>query len=121
MYINEIPTLSLYIHVYIMVQLNIILTLYIYLSIHSGLTLNCPCISRWLSIRLQFLGALIVLFSALYSVILRDYVSTGVVGLIMTYSLEVWLVNCLSKGRSQDLLVAAIPTLDVIPITAKRF
>ena len=46
---------------------------------------------------LEALGALIVLFSAVYAVIERDSISGGLVGLSISYSLQVGqpLENCI--------------------------
>ena len=52
----------------------------------------CIIIYRWLQIRLQCIGAFIVLFVSLLAVIGRDTLSAGVVGLIITNALHVsWI------------------------------
>ena len=45
--------------------------------------------NRWLGFRLEFLGALIVLAAALFAVIGRDSLSGGLVGLSISYALQV--------------------------------
>ncbi|CAM1308462.1 ABCC2 (predicted) [Pycnogonum litorale] len=44
--------------------------------------------NRWLAICLQIIGALIVLFSSLFAVLLRDSMDSGQVGLVITYALN---------------------------------
>ena len=53
-------------------------------------------ICRWLAIRLEFIGNLIILFAALFAVIQRIYgeslhlpISAGLVGLSISYALQV--------------------------------
>ncbi|XP_061083753.1 ATP-binding cassette sub-family C member 2-like isoform X1 [Conger conger] len=45
--------------------------------------------NRWLSIRLEFLGNLVVFFSALFAVISRGHIYSGLVGLTISYALNV--------------------------------
>lgn len=44
---------------------------------------------RWLAIRLEFLGTLVVFFAALFAVISRNSLDSGLVGLSISYALNV--------------------------------
>lgn len=44
---------------------------------------------RWLAIRLEFIGNFLIFFSALFGVIGRDGVESGLIGLSITVALEV--------------------------------
>ena len=44
---------------------------------------------RWLAVRLEFIGNCLILFAGLFAVISRDKITSGLVGMSLTYSLEV--------------------------------
>lgn len=44
---------------------------------------------RWLGVRLETVGSLVILFAALFAVIERDTISPGFAGLSVSYTLEV--------------------------------
>lgn len=62
---------------------------------HSWVSLNGVALfhlcslDRWLAIRLEFVGNLVVFFAALFAVISRDSLDSGMVGLSISYSLNV--------------------------------
>ncbi|XP_034754338.1 canalicular multispecific organic anion transporter 1 [Etheostoma cragini] len=69
--------------------------------------------NRWLAIRLEFLGNLVVFFSALFAVISRDSLESGLVGLSISYSLNVtqtlnWLVRMTSELETNIVAVERV-------------
>ena len=58
--------------------------------------------SRWLSIRLEMLGNIIVLFAALFVVLGRDTIDPGIVGLSLNYASQITMtLNMLIRQTSQ--------------------
>uniref|UniRef100_A0A3P9K0B7 Uncharacterized protein n=1 Tax=Oryzias latipes TaxID=8090 RepID=A0A3P9K0B7_ORYLA len=47
------------------------------------------CVHRWLAVRLENLGNLVVFFSALFAVISKDSLDSGLVGLAISYALNI--------------------------------
>uniref|UniRef100_A0A8C7R279 ATP-binding cassette, sub-family C (CFTR/MRP), member 2 n=1 Tax=Oncorhynchus mykiss TaxID=8022 RepID=A0A8C7R279_ONCMY len=69
--------------------------------------------NRWLAIRLEFLGNLVVFFSALLAVIARDSLDSGLVGLSISYALNVtqtlnWLVRMTSELETNIVAVERV-------------
>lgn len=66
-------------------------------------SLRILCLSsvyfRWLAIRLEFVGNCIVSFAALFAVIARENLSPGIMGLSISYALQVNTVLTLFKGQ----------------------
>lgn len=60
-------------------------------TVHLSVCLIYSYISpyRWLAVRLECVGNCIVLFAALFAVISRHSLSAGLVGLSVSYSLQV--------------------------------
>ncbi|CAL1291845.1 unnamed protein product [Larinioides sclopetarius] len=57
--------------------------------------------SRWLSIRLEFLGYTIVFLSAIFAVFLRDTLSPGIAGLAVSYALQITgILNMLVRATA---------------------
>ncbi|XP_065815553.1 canalicular multispecific organic anion transporter 1 isoform X2 [Labrus bergylta] len=69
--------------------------------------------NRWLAIRLEFLGNLVVFFSALFAVISRKSLDSGLVGLSISYALNVtqtlnWLVRMTSELETNIVAVERV-------------
>ena len=66
---------------------------------------------RWLGFRLEVLGAFIIFSAAMFAVLSRGSVSGGIVGLSITYALQVILLFLF--GHTYKLEVCGFVRLDV--------
>ncbi|XP_061382567.1 multidrug resistance-associated protein 1 isoform X1 [Danaus plexippus] len=72
------------------------------------------CIAnRWLAIRLEMIGNLIIFFAALFAVLSRETINPGIVGLSISYSLQItqtlnWLVRMTSEVETNIVAVERI-------------
>ncbi|CAK6438290.1 unnamed protein product [Pipistrellus nathusii] len=74
-----------------------------------------PSISsnRWLGVRVEFMGNLVVFFAALFAVIGRSSLSPGMVGLSVSYALQVtfslnWMIRMLSDLETNIVAVERV-------------
>ena len=72
--------------------------------------------SRWLAVRLETIGNIVILFAALFAVLSRDIMDPGLVGLSLSYALTVtqslsYLVTMVSEVETNMVGVERIKVL----------
>ncbi|XP_068685996.1 multidrug resistance-associated protein 1-like [Montipora foliosa] len=81
--------------------------------------------NRWLSLRIEFIGNLLIFFAALFAVLSRDKIAGGLVGLSVTYALQItnklnWMIRMTSELETNLVAVERIAEYCDIPTEAER-
>ncbi|KAK3738617.1 hypothetical protein RRG08_040275 [Elysia crispata] len=82
-------------------------------DLNQGFMFYNYCVNRWLAVRLEGLGNVIILLAAGIAVATRDQISGGIMGLSITYALNItenlnWLVRMTSDLETQIVSVERI-------------
>ncbi|XP_060581167.1 multidrug resistance-associated protein 1-like isoform X5 [Ruditapes philippinarum] len=94
-------------------------------KVDDNLECHYPTIisNRWLAIRLEFVGNCILFFAALFAVIARNDLSPGIVGLSITYALNVtqtlnWMVRMTTELETNIVAVERVKEYSETPTEA---
>ncbi|XP_052772990.1 multidrug resistance-associated protein 1-like isoform X2 [Mya arenaria] len=94
-------------------------------KVDNNLVCHYPSIisNRWLAIRLEFVGNCILFFASLFAVIARDDLSPGIVGLSITYALNVtqtlnWMVRMTTELETNIVAVERVKEYSETPTEA---
>ncbi|XP_023364920.1 canalicular multispecific organic anion transporter 2-like [Otolemur garnettii] len=82
-------------------------------DLNQRICYHCFASNRWLGIRVDFVGNCVVLFAALFAVIGRSSLNPGLVGLSVSYALQVtfalnWMIQDMSKLESNIVAVERV-------------
>ena len=74
---------------------------------------------RWLALRLEFIGNLIILFAAVFAVAARDLIDAGLAGLSVSYAMQVsgndtWSGRHFAICGVWQFLTAAVLSLQIL-------
>ncbi|XP_062705317.1 multidrug resistance-associated protein 1-like [Aedes albopictus] len=80
--------------------------------------------NRWLAIRLEIVGALVVFFAALFAMVSRDSIGAAMVGLSITYALQIsavlsFLVRMTAEVETNIVAVERLEEYTVLPREAE--
>ncbi|KAL7039873.1 hypothetical protein ACKWTF_000156 [Chironomus riparius] len=59
------------------------------IDFHQGIAYHGFVAHRWLQLRLEIIGSLVIFFSALFAILARDTIGPSVVGLSVSYALQI--------------------------------
>ncbi|KAI9138247.1 P-loop containing nucleoside triphosphate hydrolase protein [Paraphysoderma sedebokerense] len=79
--------------------------------------------SRWLSVRLEFIGGLLIFFAGLFGVTARDSIAPSLIGLSLAYALQItgvlnWCVRSATEVETQMNAVERISYYSELPTEA---
>ncbi|XP_052261658.1 multidrug resistance-associated protein 1-like isoform X6 [Dreissena polymorpha] len=94
-------------------------------KVDDNLVVHYPSLvsNRWLAIRLEFVGNCILFFASLFAVIARNDLSPGIVGLSITYALNVtqtlnWMVRMTTELETNIVAVERVKEYTETPTEA---